>query len=92
MDSVFVNSNVTNLAEVLKISNNFKKVVNDWYKLLEINLDGVFQQLLLLQKKKYAAIKIESETRTMTKAKGLDMMRKESTVLCQKVHLGEYYC
>jgi hypothetical protein len=40
----------------------------------------------------YAAIKIESETRTMTKAKGLDMMRKESTVLCQKVHLGEYYC
>jgi len=42
MDLVFVNSNVTNLAEVLKISNNFKKVVNDWYKPLEIDLDGVF--------------------------------------------------
>jgi len=30
---------------------------------------------------RYAAIKIESETRTMTKAKGLDMMRKEYCAL-----------
>jgi DNA polymerase elongation subunit (family B) len=36
-----------------------KKAVNDRYKLLEIDLDAVFQRLLLLQKKKYAAIKVE---------------------------------
>ena len=35
-DSVFVNSNVTDLAEALKISAEFKKAVNDRYKLLEI--------------------------------------------------------
>ena len=54
-DSIFINSNITDLAEALKISDHSKKVVNDCYKLLEIDLDGVFQQLLLLQKKKYAA-------------------------------------
>jgi DNA polymerase alpha subunit A len=40
-----------------------KKTVNDRYKLLEIDLDGVFQGLLLLQKKRYAADKIASEPR-----------------------------
>jgi len=72
-----VNSNVTELAEALKISAEFKKAVNDRYKLLEIDLDGIFQRLLLLQKKKYAAIKVEDGTRTSTEIKGLDMKRRE---------------
>ncbi|KAH9072265.1 DNA polymerase alpha catalytic subunit [Lactarius deliciosus] len=38
-DSVFVNSNVTELSEALKISAELKKAVNDRYKLLEIDLD-----------------------------------------------------
>ena len=80
-DSVFVNSNVTDLAEALKISDHFKKAVNDRYKLLEIDLDGVFQRLLLLQKKKYAAIKIETDSQTSTEVKGLDMKRREYCVL-----------
>ncbi|EPT01010.1 hypothetical protein FOMPIDRAFT_1030188 [Fomitopsis schrenkii] len=84
-DSVFVNSNVTDLAEALKISATFKKAVNDRYKLLEIDLDGVFQRLLLLQKKKYAAIKVEDGTRTSTEIKGLDMKRREYSVLSKNV-------
>jgi DNA polymerase alpha subunit A len=80
-DSVFVNSNVTELAEALKISDHFKKAVNDRYKLLEIDLDGIFQRLLLLQKKKYAAIKIETDSRTTTEVKGLDMKRREYCAL-----------
>jgi DNA polymerase elongation subunit (family B) len=46
--SVFVNSNVTELADALRISAEFKKAFNDRYKLLEIDLDSIFQ-------KKYAA-------------------------------------
>ncbi|PPQ69598.1 hypothetical protein CVT26_001586 [Gymnopilus dilepis] len=77
-DSVFVNSNVTDLAEALKISASFKKAVNDRYKLLEIDLDGVFERLLLLQKKKYAAVKVEDGgKRRATEVKGLDMKRRE---------------
>ncbi|KAG6329610.1 hypothetical protein ID866_9478, partial [Astraeus odoratus] len=84
-DSVFVNSNVTELSEALKISVEFKKVVNDRYKLLEIDLDGVFARLLLLQKKKYAALKVEDGTRTSIEVKGLDMKRREYCVLSKDV-------
>ncbi|KDQ50145.1 hypothetical protein JAAARDRAFT_74363 [Jaapia argillacea MUCL 33604] len=84
-DSVFVNSNVTELADALKISAEFKKAVNDRYKLLEIDLDSVFKRLLLLQKKKYAAIKVEDGTRTSTEVKGLDMKRREFCALSKNV-------
>ncbi|KAI0272419.1 hypothetical protein BC834DRAFT_921889 [Gloeopeniophorella convolvens] len=84
-DSVFVNSNVTELSEALKISAELKKAVNDRYKLLEIDLDGVFQRLLLLQKKKYAAIKVEDGFRTSTEVKGLDMKRREFCALSKTV-------
>ncbi|KAF8141953.1 hypothetical protein EV363DRAFT_1468612 [Boletus edulis] len=84
-DSVFINSNVTELAEALKISAEFKKAVNDRYKLLEIDLDSVFARLLLLQKKKYAAIKIEDGSRTSVEVKGLDMKRREYCALSKNV-------
>ncbi|KAK1224663.1 DNA-directed DNA polymerase alpha catalytic subunit pol1 [Marasmius sp. AFHP31] len=84
-DSVFVNSNVTELSEALKISAEFKKAVNECYKLLEIDLDGVFQRLLLLQKKKYAAIKMEDGSRTSTEVKGLDMKRREYCDLSKNI-------
>ncbi|KAF8552703.1 hypothetical protein OG21DRAFT_1511107 [Imleria badia] len=84
-DSVFVNSGVTELSEALKISADFKKAVNDRYKLLEIDLDSVFARLLLLQKKKYAAIKIEDGSRTSTEIKGLDMKRREYCALSKNV-------
>ena len=80
-DSIFVNSNVTEIAEALKISDHFKKAVNDHYKVLEIDLDRIFQQLLLLPKKKYATIKIETDLRTITEVKGLDMKCREYCAL-----------
>lgn len=76
---------MTDFAEALKISAMFKKAVNDRYRLLEIDLDGVFQRLLLLQKKKYAAIKMEDGTKTSTEVKGLDMKRREYCVLSKNV-------
>jgi DNA polymerase alpha subunit A len=84
-DSVFVNSGATDLAEALKIAAEFKKAVNERYRLLEIDLDGIFQRLLLLQKKKYAAIKVEDGTRTSTEIKGLDMKRREYCALSKNV-------
>ena len=72
-DSVFFISNVTESSEALKMSDHFEQTVNDHYKLLEIDLDGIFQRLILLQKKKYAAIKIETDSHTSTEVKGLDI-------------------
>ncbi|KAI9573828.1 hypothetical protein HD554DRAFT_2052973 [Boletus coccyginus] len=84
-DSVFVNSNITELADALKISIDFKKAVNDQYELLEIDLDGVFARLLLLQKKEYATIKVEDWSRTFTEVKGLDMKRREYCALSKNI-------
>ncbi|KAF7370942.1 DNA polymerase [Mycena sanguinolenta] len=86
-DSVFVNTNATEFDQAFKISGKFKKAVNEQYKLLEIDLDGVFQRLLLLQKKKYAALKVEdgNGTKTSTEVKGLDMKRREYCSLSKNV-------
>jgi hypothetical protein len=67
------------------IANTFKKLVNDKYRLLEIDLDGVFQRVLLLQKKKYAALKVEADGSTSTEIKGLDMKRREFCALSKTV-------
>ncbi|TIC20656.1 hypothetical protein E3Q13_00361 [Wallemia mellicola] len=83
-DSVFINSNAYSYDDALKVANEFKKHVNDRYKLLEIDLDGVFKRLLLLQKKKYAAIKM-AEGKESTEIKGLDMKRREYSQLSKNV-------
>lgn len=38
------------------IGNQVKREVNKLYKSLELDLDGVFKSMLLLKKKKYAAL------------------------------------
>lgn len=76
-DSVFVNSNVTTYPEAMKIANDFKKHVNEKYHLLEIDVDAVFARVLLLQKKKYAAMKVFSDGSQKRDVKGLDMVRRE---------------
>lgn len=58
-DSVMINTNATTYAQAAKIGNDFKRAVNERYKLLEIDTDAVFERMLLLQKKKYAARKVD---------------------------------
>lgn len=76
---------MTEFDKALEIAAQFKKQVNDRYRLLEIDLDGVFQRLLLLQKKKYAAVKMEEEKKTSIEVKGLDMKRREYCVLSKNI-------
>lgn len=58
-----------------------KAEVNKLYRLLEIDIDGVFKSLLLLKKKKYAALVVENhgEGRYTVKQelKGLDIVRRD---------------
>lgn len=81
-----MNTNATVLSDALRISYELKKAVNDRYRLLEIDLDGIFQRLLLLQKKKYAAVKVnEGSKATTIEIKGLDMIRREYSALSKNV-------
>ncbi|XP_035872605.1 DNA polymerase alpha catalytic subunit isoform X3 [Phyllostomus discolor] len=80
-DSIMINTNSTNLEEVFKLGNKVKSEVNKLYKLLEIDIDGIFKSLLLLKKKKYAALVVEptSDGNYFTKQelKGLDIVRRD---------------
>ncbi|KAI8907620.1 DNA polymerase family B-domain-containing protein [Powellomyces hirtus] len=87
-DSIMINTNSTDLGQVKKMGNEFKKAVNKRYKLLEIEMDGFFQRMLLLKKKKYAAITVEEKNGQLVTAletKGLDLVRRDWCGLSQDV-------
>ncbi|KAL1968603.1 hypothetical protein VTN77DRAFT_1813 [Rasamsonia byssochlamydoides] len=87
-DSVMINTNMDNISDALKVGEEFKKSVNERYRLLEIDIDNVFRRLLLHAKKKYAAINItEVDGKFVDKleVKGLDMKRREYCALSKEV-------
>ena len=87
-DSVMINTNANNIAEALKIGNEFKRSVNDRYKLLEIDIDNIFRRLLLHAKKKYAAInmaEVDGKYVDKLEVKGLDMKRREYCALSKDI-------
>ncbi|TVY92235.1 DNA polymerase alpha catalytic subunit [Lachnellula willkommii] len=87
-DSVMINANVDNVEDAMKVGHEFKKAVNDRYKLLEIDIDNVFRRILLQAKKKYAAInlvQIDGKFVDKMEVKGLDMKRREYCNLSKEV-------
>jgi len=87
-DSVMINANVDNVEDALKVGNEFKKAVNDRYRLLEIDIDNVFRRILLQAKKKYAAInlvQVNGKYVDKMEVKGLDMKRREYCNLSKEV-------
>lgn len=51
-DSIMIDSNTRVLEEAEKIAQKVKVEVNKLYRLLEIDVDGIFKSMLLLRKKK----------------------------------------
>ncbi|PFH61789.1 hypothetical protein XA68_16217 [Ophiocordyceps unilateralis] len=87
-DSVMINANAGTVADALKVGNEFKRAVNDQYKLLEIDIDHVFRRILLQAKKKYAAISLVEEQGKLVErmeVKGLDMRRREYCALSKDI-------
>ncbi len=79
-DSIMIYTNSEVLPDVKKIGQAFKKLVNQRYKLLELDIDGCYQRMLLLKKKKYAALMVEEKDgklETKLETKGLDMVRRD---------------
>lgn len=66
-----------------------KGEVNMLYKCLEIEIDGIFKSMLLLKKKKYAALVVENygtpDEKITTELKGLDMVRRDWCPLSKDV-------
>merc|ERR1711884_789726 len=66
-----------------------KDEVNQLYKCLEIEIDGVFKSLLLLKKEKYAALNVTNwgtkDEQVVKEVKGLDMVRRDWCQLSKSV-------
>ena len=90
-DSVMINTHIPSTADnanaslalykqVLTLGNKVKLNVNQLYKTLELEVDGVFQTMLLLKKKKYAAVTVSQNGNQLVynkELKGLDLVRRD---------------
>ncbi|OQV12748.1 DNA polymerase alpha catalytic subunit [Hypsibius exemplaris] len=79
-DSVMINTRSLDFDAVLKIGSDVKRNVDRHYKSLVLDVDGIFRSLLLLQKKKYAALiatKKDGKIFYTRELKGLDIVRRD---------------
>jgi DNA polymerase alpha subunit A len=79
-DSIMIDSGVRELEKAEELARKVKTEVNKIYQLLEIDVDGIFKCLLLLKKKKYAAIALHHNGRELVEKrelKGLDIVRRD---------------
>ncbi|XP_058825862.1 DNA polymerase alpha catalytic subunit-like [Topomyia yanbarensis] len=79
-DSIMINTNSIDYDQVFKIGSNIKQIVNKTYKCLELDVDGIYKYLLLLKKKKYAAVsitKVGEDFKCTQELKGLDIVRRD---------------
>jgi DNA polymerase alpha subunit A len=79
-DSIMIHTGVHDLNVVKAMGRKLKELVNKRYRHLEIEMDGFFERMLLLKKKKYAALIVEEGKETLTRrleTKGLDIVRRD---------------
>jgi len=94
-DSIMINTRITDPAEyskVLGLGNKVKYEVNRLYKTLELEIDGTFRSMLLLKKKKYAAVTADlgkdGQLVFNKEMKGLDLVRRDWCI--QSKDTGRY--
>lgn len=91
-DSIMINTGTNSVKEAIQMGQKLKTEVNVLYKCLEIEIDGLFKSMLLLKKKKYAALVIENagtpDEKVTCELKGLDMVRRDWCPLSKSV--GNY--
>ena len=81
-DSVMIYTGADNAKAVREIGFRVTKDVNMLYDKVKLGIDGMFTKMLLLKKKKYAAIKLDDERPdgtlvTHRETKGLDLVRRD---------------
>ncbi|CAI5494604.1 unnamed protein product [Closterium sp. Naga37s-1] len=91
-DSIMINTGLDDPSQAIAIAHRVKKEVNKRYKLLEIEMDGLFRSMLLLNKKKYASIKLllgagepPKVLGEVAEHKGLDIVRRDWSVLSKEI-------
>lgn len=80
-DSIMIYTDSDDYEEVFRLGNKVKLQVNKLYRDLTIDIDGVYKKMLLLRKKKYAALSVTTNPDGIREAhkesKGLDLVRRD---------------
>lgn len=80
-DSIMINTKTKDFDQVYQVGRKIKTEVNKCYRQVELDIDGVFKYMLLLKKKKYAAVTISKlpngEIVEKKEMKGLDIVRRD---------------
>ncbi|KAL3670271.1 hypothetical protein V7S43_004584 [Phytophthora oleae] len=88
-DSIMVDSRTETLDEAKRIGREIQAQCNKHFRLLELEVDYIFKRILLLNKKKYAALVLKerpnSEPSFDKEVKGLDMVRRDWCVISKAV-------
>uniref|UniRef100_A0A7S1IK49 DNA polymerase n=1 Tax=Eutreptiella gymnastica TaxID=73025 RepID=A0A7S1IK49_9EUGL len=91
-DSVMISTGMSgDVNAAIKMANLIKKDVNKMYRCLEIDIDGIFKSILLVRKKKYAALTLkdlakgDNPDNVKQEIKGLDLVRRDWCPLSQKM-------
>ena len=88
-DSIMINTGTSVVKEAISMGQKLKVETNKLFHCLEIEIDGIYKSMLLLKKKKYAALIIENhgtpDEKISTELKGLDMVRRDWCPLSKNV-------
>lgn len=87
-DSLMIDTKLIEYDEVMQRGETIKGQINRTFKLLEIDIDGVYRPLLLLKKKNYAGTTIKKlpsgEFSKSVETKGLDTVRRDRAVIAKE--------
>ena len=76
-----VNTNTQKIMEAVEIGKKLRDAISKQYKLLIMDIDGVFKSMLLLKKKKYACLKYvapyNEKSKIERELKGVDLVRRD---------------
>lgn len=88
-DSIMIYTGTDDVHEARKMATLVKKAVNKCYKVLYLEIDAMYKTMLLLRKKKYAALIVnERPDKTLVverETKGLDLVRRDWCELSKDV-------
>ncbi|KAG0453481.1 hypothetical protein HPP92_024785 [Vanilla planifolia] len=87
-DSILIFSGLDDISKAKAIAAKVIQEVNKKYRCLEIDLDGIYKRMLLLKKKKYAAVKVlfkDGIAYEVIERKGLDIVRRDWSLLSKDV-------
>ena len=86
-DSIMVSTSTQIHNDARRVADELRRLVNGGFKHVEMDVDGLFKRLLLLKKKKYAALTVSltDENDVRRELKGLDIVRRDWSCLAREI-------